>query len=169
MLFFNSEKEKKAKKFSSFNYDSLQEWSLNGKSFYTKILDIYDGDTVTICIKINDAYHRMNCRLFGLDTPELRSNNEEEKIAAKKARCHLIHLITSQTMNPDCTRKEVRDICAQNQQIFWIECYSFDKYGRLLIKISKEGFYINKKMIDDGFAGEYDGKTKGQWTDYFMH
>ena len=168
-MIFGNKQEKKAKRFSSFSYDSLPEWSLNGKSFFTKILDIYDGDTVTICVKINDSYCRMSCRLIGLDTPELRSQDEEEKIAAKKAKNHLVHLLTNQHIPDDCSRKQVREICEKNQQVFWVDCFSFDKYGRLLIRISKEGFNINQKMIDDGFAGEYDGKTKTKWSDYFMH
>jgi len=170
MFLFNSYKlHKKTQKLSQFSYDNLPEWTLEGKEFYSKILDIYDGDTITISIKINEQYHRMNCRLLNIDTPELRSSDENEKNAAKLARNHLIFLLTKQKVNSEITRNAIRNICNEFNPIFLIQCNKFDKYGRLLITILTSGTSINEKMIEDGFAGKYDGKTKAEWQTYFKH
>lgn len=160
----------KKKKFSQISYNSIPEWNLKGKHFYAKILDIYDGDTVTITIKINKQYYRINCRLHNIDTPELRSSEEDEKMAAKMARRHLIFLLTKKQLDLDVSRNDVRKCCFEENPVFMVECGDFDKYGRLLINIfDNGGLDINKKMIEDGFAGEYDGKAKSRWTNYFMH
>jgi endonuclease YncB( thermonuclease family) len=40
-----------------------------------KIVDVYDGDTVKIVLNlpINSQYFRWNCRLSGINTPEIRT------------------------------------------------------------------------------------------------
>lgn len=170
MWFWDNYKiSKKISKFSQFSYDNIPEWNLNGKHFYAKILDIYDGDTITITIKIDGKYYRMNCRLHNIDTPELRSQDEKEKHAAKLARNHLIFLLTNQKVNLDISRKEIKQICFEKNPVPLINCLEFDKYGRLLISIFVGSICINEKMIEDGFAGQYSGKTKQHWEQYFKH
>ena len=41
-----------------------------------------------------------------------------------------------------------------------IKCDKFDKYGRLLITIHRSGVNINKFMVRQNYAYEYDGGTK---------
>jgi len=168
-MWFLSKLKKKALKLHKYSYDNLPEWNLEGKEFYTKILDIYDGDTITISIKINKQYYKINCRIANIDTPELRSSDDEEKDAAKLARNHLIFLLTKQKITSDITRNTIRNICVECNPVFLVQCGKFDKYGRLLIKLFDEAICINEKMIEDGFAGEYNGKTKQKWSDYFRH
>ena len=86
MFLFKSKAEQKAEKLASNTYDNTPEFSFKGREFLSKVLDVYDGDTITITVKVDESYYRMNCRLDGIDTPELRSQDEEEKVAARKAR-----------------------------------------------------------------------------------
>lgn len=168
-MFFKSKFEKKKEKLESKNYDNLPNWTLNGRVFYSKILDVYDGDSITISVKIDNNYFKMNCRLNGIDTPEMRGGDEDEKAAAIKARDHLIFLLAGQKIGKDVSRKNIREFFSERNIVLQIKCGDFDKYGRLLIEIIKEGFFINFKMISDGFAGEYSGKTKSDWKTYFKH
>lgn len=168
-MFFKTKLEKKKEKLADKNYDNLPNWTLNGRVFYSKILDVYDGDTVTISIKIDNLYFKMNCRLSGIDTPEMRGGDENEKIAAIKARNHLIFLLSGKKLEGNLPRKDIREHFAEVNSILQIKCGEFDKYGRLLIEIIKEGYFVNNKMISDGFAGEYSGKTKSNWETYFRH
>lgn len=168
MFLFKSDLEKKAERLESLSYENTPEFSFAGKEFLSKVLDIYDGDTLTITIKVDNQYYRTNCRLMGIDTPELKSHDLEEKNAARLARKHLIMLITGQNVSPDITRDEVKNLCATANIIVKVKCLEFDKYGRLLIQLWKNSLNLNDKMVEDKFAGKYDGGTKGDWHDYFQ-
>jgi len=169
MFLFKSEEEKKADRLKELTYENTPEFSFNGKLFLAKVLDVYDGDTITITVKIDNQYYRMNCRLNGLDTPELKSKDEEEKNAAKLAKKHLIFLLTSQKTELEFSREQCRKMCAEVNAIVKIRCLEFDKYGRLLVEIYNGDLNVNEKMISDGFAGAYDGGTKTEWRNYFKH
>ena len=149
------------------HYDNIPTFSFSGKFFETKILDVYDGDTITILINLDKSY-KISCRLLGLDTPELRSNDENEKKAGYLARDYLLFLITHQKTS-NLSRKEIRNLLAENTKKFKVECFDFDKYGRTLIKINFGGITLNDKMIEDGFAGIYDGNKKQHFLNYFKH
>lgn len=45
-------------------------FSLEGRAFDGKVVDVYDGDTVKICFPIFGEMFRWNCRIQGVDTPE---------------------------------------------------------------------------------------------------
>ena len=91
----------------------------------------------------NSPLFRFNVRLNGIDTPEIKSKNENEKLLAKKARDSLSQLI----MNKNVTLQNVKN----------------EKYGRILADVYLDDLHINKWMIDQQFAVEYDGKTKKIW------
>ena len=57
-----------------------------------EVVDVYDGDTITI--DINDRYVRI--RLAGIDTPELNAKTKAEKNKAKQSRNYLKSLILNE-------------------------------------------------------------------------
>ena len=112
------------------------------------VIKVYDGDTITIASKMpydNSPLFRFSVRLNGIDTPEIKSKNENEKALAKKARECLSQLI----MNKNVTLQNVKN----------------EKYGRILADVYFDDLHINKWMIDQQFAVEYDGKTKKIWEE----
>ena len=88
--------------------------------------------------------------MYSYDSPEMRpsrkkSNRDEEILNAKKARDYLKSLV----MNPN--------------QLVYIKCGDFDKYGRLLgqLYINKDDIIsINQMMINKGYGKEYYGGKK---------
>lgn len=114
------------------------------------VIKVYDGDTITIASKMpyeNSPLFRFNVRLNGIDTPEIKSKNENEKILAKRARDDLSQLIAHKTV----TLQNVKN----------------EKYGRILADVYLDDLHINQWMIDQQFAVAYDGKTKQlpvSWT-----
>ena len=111
------------------------------------VIKVYDGDTITIASKMpyeNSQLFRFNVRLNGIDTPEIKSKDENEKALAKKARDSLSQLI----MNKNIALKNVKN----------------EKYGRILADVYLDDLHINKWMIEKQFAVEYDGKTKKIWS-----
>jgi len=128
-------------------------FSLDGSFLQCKVVNVYDGDSCKVVFPFAEKMYRWNVRLTGYDTPEMRppknqENREEEKQAAYKAR----DFLTSKIMNPN--------------QLVYIKCGEFDKYGRLLgtLYLEKEDEKsINQLMIDEGHGYEYDGGTKKKY------
>jgi endonuclease YncB( thermonuclease family) len=48
----------------------------------------------------------------------------------------------------------------KNKKLIHVECYKFDKYGRLLVVLFNNNKSINDTLIKEGFAKKYDGGTK---------
>tara|TARA_R110002074_G_scaffold107713_6_gene232773 strand:- start:3827 stop:4243 length:417 start_codon:yes stop_codon:yes gene_type:complete len=123
-------------------------FSLEGTFVPGKIVDVYDGDTVKIVLKlsINSEYFRWNCRLSGINTPEIRTRNLKEKEFGLLVR--------------DKLKERIED------KILLIKCGEFDKYGRLLVEIFEnngELFSINNWLIENKYAKPYEGGTKEEW------
>lgn len=141
-------------------YDNTKTFSFKNKKYDCKILDIYDGDTITICFFLQEFdYIKMNVRLNGIDTPELKGNTRDNGI---KARNYLIKLLLNIDINENLTRKEIRKLIDNNNNnnIILIEFGDFDKYGRSLVTLYKNNININQKMVEDGYASLYNGGKK---------
>lgn len=113
-----------------------------------KIVKVYDGDTVHVVILLGQEPLRLSIRISGIDTPELKSKNEKEKLAAQKCKSELESYIYSE----DC-RLVIR---------------AWDKYGNRVIGdfyIRENGEKISDIMIKRGFGRIYNGKKKVEWTD----
>ena len=122
-------------------------FSLNGYKTFAKCVHAYDGDTIHVVFKMphSNEYNKWVIRMMGIDTPEIKSKNTNEKQLAVKARDFLRELILD--------------------KIIIIECLEFDKYGRLLGNLFIEGsdISISNMMIEKGYAKAYDGGTKTTW------
>jgi len=104
--------------------------------YKAKVLDVYDGDTVTLLIDIGFSIHlKERCRLIGINTPEIRTRDLEEKKNGYIARDYLRNLI----LNKDVI----------------IETHKQGKYGRYLVEIFYNDESINQKMLDKGYAEPY--------------
>lgn len=124
-------------------------FSLNGYRTFAKCVHVYDGDTCHIVFKMpnsNECY-KWIVRIIGIDTPEIKSKNANEKKAAVVAR--------------DFLRSQILD------KIIMVECLDFDKYGRLLGELFIDGNEtpMSKQMIEKGYAKAYDGGTKAGFAE----
>lgn len=124
------------------NYDNTPTFSFNKLVLKAKVIRVYDGDTLWVAIRYNHKYVKMKVRLLGIDTPEIRTNNLEEKKKAILARDFLRNLILN--------------------KIVKLHCDKFDKYGRLLGKIYIKNNCVNDTMIDKGYGVSYDGGSKNK-------
>ena len=150
-------------KLLELNYKSAPEFSLNGLTLLCKIVDCYDGDTVTAAVLLNGQPVSFRCRLFGIDAPEMKNSTKAEAIAARNA---LVSMCSSVPFADSiATRDEVRTHLENHKKLMKIECGEWDKYGRLLVtlKCNDANFRVvscNQGMIDGGFAKAYFGGTK---------
>uniref|UniRef100_A0A6C0BTK0 TNase-like domain-containing protein n=1 Tax=viral metagenome TaxID=1070528 RepID=A0A6C0BTK0_9ZZZZ len=121
---------------------------VNGTTVVARVVSVYDGDTIKVIFPLNNTYYKWNCRLIGVDTPELRTTNTLEKEHGYLVR--------------DKLREKI------NNRIVELKCEDLDKYGRLLVTVICDdgSCNINKWLIDNDYAFEYDGGTKNSWGDY---
>jgi len=128
--------------------NDLPLYSLKG-SYCCKVVDVYDGDTVTIILINRGQFEKYKLRMYGYDSPEMKplksiTNREEIKNKAKIAKDFLSILV----LNKICEFKSMGN----------------DKYGRLLgnlyIKINDNNICINELMIKTNHGYPYTGGTK---------
>tara|TARA_B110000438_G_C15605664_1_gene560012 strand:+ start:424 stop:849 length:426 start_codon:yes stop_codon:yes gene_type:complete len=135
------------------NWDSITDapdFSFEGQEIEAKVVSVYDGDTVRVVFPLQSVMYKWNCRLTGVDTPELRTRCKLEKEYGYKVRDYLRDKILNKVVK--------------------IKCGDFDKYGRLLIEIicKDDTCSVNQWLIDNDYAFAYDGGTKQSWKEYFM-
>ena len=117
----------------------------------TKINKVVDGDTIDVTIDLGfDLYKKERVRVAGIDTPEKRTRNLEEKALGIDATNWLKEKLAQAITGDDelTIRTELRG--------------GIGKYGRLLgwLYIGDGDVSLNEEMITKGYAWEYDGGTK---------
>lgn len=148
--------------------------SLIGITTIGKVVEMYDGDTCKIVLMNNNKLEKYNCRLLGLDTPEMKppltkENRDVEIFNAHKCRNRLLQLITSCSCNIDSiiNKKDCVKLIDTNTKVIKVECYEFDKYGRLLVKLYPDNESVesvNQILVNENYAKSYDGGTKNVFT-----
>ena len=110
-----------------------------------KVTKVVDGDTIDVILDMGfDIMYKQRVRLFGIDTPESRTRDLEEKkyglLSKKFLQEHL---------------KSASRIA--------IKTYKGDetgKFGRILGDVWCDGVSVNKLMCKKGYAVEYYGQNK---------
>jgi len=159
---FNSEEL-----FEFYTFEKSVDFSLKNQYIPARVVDIYDGDTITCVLNIFNQYFRFHIRLSEIDTCEMKSKEVTNKKLAYEARNRLFNLITSKHITENDKRKEVRKILNEEVYMIHLLCDDFDKYGRLLGWVfpyktfqydTKKSF--NHQLINENLAYFYKGDTK---------
>ncbi len=117
----------------------------------TEINKVLDGDTIDVTIDLGfDLYKKERVRVAGVDTPEKRTRDLEEKALGIDATNWLKKKLED-TINGD------GELSIRTELVGGV-----GKYGRLLgwLYINDSEVSLNELMIDEGYAWEYDGGTK---------
>ena len=114
-----------------------------------EIVRVVDGDTIDILIDLGfDLTKKERVRLAGIDTPESRTKDLEEKAMGLEAKEFLTRRLTD-GMTSGLRVKTEKD----------------GKYGRMLGSIYCGDTNINTEMVYRGYAWKYDGGTKEKSLD----
>ena len=113
--------------------------------YRTKIRRIVDGDTVDVDIDLGFGMilSKQRIRLYGIDTPESRTRDKEEKFYGKLA---------GQFLKDQCKKGSCITLRTHLDKK--------GKYGRILGEIIVDGVNINQLMIEEHMAVEYHGQSK---------
>lgn len=150
--------------FKSYNINNTEFFTLNGIKTYARLVDVYDGDTITCIIPVFNNYYKFHIRLNDLDTCEIKNKNDELKKRALLARHTILNIIcNNNNLDLHCSRKEIQDYLSINVYLVYLDCLTFDKYGRVLANVYES--HISEKtlsqiLIDQQLGYHYDGKKK---------
>ena len=112
---------------------------------------VVDGDTIDVTIDLGfDLYKKERVRVAGVDTPEKRTRDLEEKELGIDATNWLKAKLDGAISGDD-------DLVIRTELVGGV-----GKYGRLLgwLYIGDAEQSLNELMIQEGYAWEYDGGTK---------
>lgn len=127
--------------------DKLNPWIYNAE-----VKKVVDGDTFDIIIDLGfDVLKKGRVRLYGVNTPESRTSNVEEKkmgLAAKE--------FTDQWITAAGHKVKIETIIDKNE-----------KYGRVLARVWNEsGACLNTDIVASGLAREYYGVGDKTFTEF---
>ena len=106
---------------------------------------VVDGDTCDVTLDLGfDILYRSRVRLYGIDTPESRTRNKDEKVRGKLSSAFLQKAI-------DNGEKVIIETKLKDSR---------GKFGRVLGNVIVDGVNINQAMINSYLAVAYFGQSK---------
>jgi micrococcal nuclease len=117
---------------------------------------VVDGDTIDVTIDLGfDVCTKQRVRLLGIDTPESRTSDKEEKVFG---------LLSKKKLKEWCLKAVESEKDDIEIQLRCPERDSRGKFGRILAEVwvSEDGQWtnVNKWMCDEGYAVPYTGQNK---------
>jgi micrococcal nuclease len=114
--------------------------------YEAKIIKVVDGDTVDALIDLGfDTHVKKRIRLYGINAPESRTRDKEEKVRGLAAKDRL------------------KEILKDNRNIITLRSHGVGKFGRCLGELfipgtemfSYEPQCVNRMLISEGHAVKY--------------
>ena len=106
--------------------------------YNAKCVKVVDGDTIDATIDLGfDTWKKIRIRLVGMNAPESRTRDLEEKKLGLAAKDRLIEML--------------------GDGKFTLQSHGVGKYGRCLGTLLIDDIDINKTLIKEGHATEYFG------------
>ena len=110
-----------------------------------KVDRVVDGDTIDVVLDLGfDIMFKSRVRLYGIDTPESRTRDLDEKARGKMASAFLKEAV--ENGSKVVIETKLKD--------------SRGKYGRVLGNVVVDGLNINEAMIEKFLAVAYFGQSK---------
>jgi micrococcal nuclease len=111
--------------------------------YKAQLIKVIDGDTIEVDFDLGFGVWLRNqrIRLFGIDTPESRTSDKEEKIRGLLSKKKLIDLLA-----------------ASKFLLIETELDPEEKYGRILARVETDGqINVNDWMVENYYAVSYNG------------
>tara|TARA_B100000497_G_C7643982_1_gene387209 strand:- start:62 stop:403 length:342 start_codon:yes stop_codon:yes gene_type:complete len=107
--------------------------------YNAKLDRVVDGDTIDALVDLGfDTWKKVRIRMMGMNAPESRTRDLEEKKLGLAAKARLIEML--------------------GDGEFTLQSHGVGKYGRCLGEVFRESdVSINRQLINEGHATEYHG------------
>ena len=111
-----------------------------------RVLDVLDGDTFLAEAHVwPDQFVRVNVRIRGIDTPEMKARCDVERVAALRARDVLAQLLEPGTVT-------ISNIGSAKY------------YGRVLADVTNsDGQLVAEILLEEKLARPYHGERRAGW------
>tara|TARA_R110000796_G_scaffold123761_2_gene238159 strand:- start:13214 stop:13573 length:360 start_codon:yes stop_codon:yes gene_type:complete len=113
--------------------------------YNAKLDRIIDGDTVDAMVDLGfGIWKKLRIRFYGINTPETRTRDLEEKKRGLAAKERLHDILIKESKEPG---------------VFKLKSYGVGKYGRCLGELFVDGLEdsVNRTLINEGHGVEYFG------------
>ena len=112
--------------------------------YKASLVRVVDGDTIDVDLDLGFGVwlKKQRVRLYGINTPESRTRDLEEKKRGLAAKDRVIELIEN------CEELSIKTILNKKAR---------GKYGRILADIMADGINVNQTLVSEGHAVEYFG------------
>jgi micrococcal nuclease len=127
-------------------------YSINNIKCQGRIVDIYDGDTITIVFYLGNQIQKHKIRLYGINAPELKGSTHNKGIIARN---FLLSQIIDKEIEKEYKRSDIVELLKGCKKLFTFELLGEEKYGRILGKVYDGNECLNDLMILHGYAKEY--------------
>ena len=105
---------------------------------------VVDGDTVDVTIDLGfKIFHKARVRLYGIDTPESRTRDKDEKARGLLAKSYIVVKVESTENIIIRTKKDAKG-----------------KFGRILGELIVDNTNLNEAMISKHLGVDYYGQSK---------
>lgn len=113
--------------------------------YKAKVVKIIDGDTIDVDIDVgfDIIIAKQRIRLYGIDTPESRTRDKEEKFYGN---------ISKQFLNDYCPKGSYITLRTHLDKK--------GKFGRILGELIVNKVNLNEQMIEENLAVKYHGQSK---------
>jgi micrococcal nuclease len=106
--------------------------------YNASLLRVIDGDTIDAMIDLGfSVWVKKRIRLYGIDAPETRTRDLEEKERGLQ------------------TKKRLVELLDKSENKFVLRSHGIGKYGRCLGTIVINGTDVNNLLIEENLAGKY--------------
>ena len=112
--------------------------------YKVEVTRVVDGDTVDVDVDLGFGmvYKKQRVRMMGIDTPETRTRDLQEKFYGKQSKYHLENILKDKDIE--------------------LKSHDKGKFGRILgeLFVGSSVYSINQQMIDEYHAVPYLGQSK---------
>ena len=112
--------------------------------YKVEVTRVVDGDTVDVDVDLGFGmvYKKQRVRMMGIDTPESRTRDLEEKFYGKQSKYHLENILKDKDIE--------------------LKSHDKGKFGRILgeLFVGSSSYSVNQQMIDEYHAVPYLGQSK---------
>ena len=154
-------------------------FDLSGRETWARLVHVHDGDTVSVCVDLGHVggdgpydVKRLILRMTGIDAPEIRTHDADEKRLAIRSRAHLLNRLAPHLFDVEkdwSCEKDITDLLRDNLVLVYVKMSKFDKFSRVLTDIFEQPddrLSLNQWMLDNKLADAYDGGHKERTWDH---